>query len=505
MQEVEVDPAEFEDVGEPEGNIYPGFWWVQWSGLQSGGFVVKHLHFRHLGVPSHTGDKWILDGLTHDPGADFICGALPGPGDASPTLTFSPDHRGRAYARYTDAHGEGAVTLTSLGDNLIEGLTGYRLEMDLESERLMMKSLMHVLNSEPAVDLDAAQFRLEACVGAFVDKAWSIELSLTVPGLSFSLLELDGVTDTSRRTPKQLRVTQHLLDMAEFEGYREFGPLDSSSPYPLHMRSLVAATEAINTPIPLDRELLALLREPGDDYFIAAGKVPRALYIAALIVQADQRTAVGRARSTDWLEAHEQAQWILGITKKTGLIEQRDMIATVFGAVASLTTAEQAECLFDAELFVASDQANIEATFPGLGAEVSTLRVQLLWRERRDELVDIFRTQIDNELERFDVAVDAPSEERPIIFAVDLTKAMTLHVSPRMHVGRGTPSNSQHENEYWLNWESDPAMNNGMKIDLDHRLVQIPEVVAGIVSHTIRHHPGITPEKMSWRAVSTAD
>lgn len=500
MQDQNFDPEDFHDVGLPEGEVYPGFWWVQWSGRQTGSFVVKHLHFRLLlagGVSR--GDDWLLDGLTHDPGGDFICGAKPGPDGSSPTLSFVPDHKGRAHAVYTDTHGEGVVTLTSLGNNLLEGLTGYPLDIDRDSEAELIQSLNRFTFSERRVHLDEVTFELEAEVGAFVDEVWSIRVVLVTPDVSTEVLGLDGVAITTRRKPRTPRVAQRMLDMAEFEGYREFGPLDSSSSHTLALRSLAAATEAINTPIPLDTAFLQLLKEPGDDYLSAPGEIPRALYIASLMVVGAERTGVGRARSVDWLEALDVARWVLGLSEKVRFMEQREMIEVVFGAVASLDTAEQAEAFFDAELFVAADSEGVEARFPGLLKELKDLRVQMLWRIRRDELVSSFHALIEDMHEKFQVIVESRFEKTPFVFTVDLLSAMMVKVTPRISASRGGFADNQHEAESWLRWEPDFSMNNGMSIHLDHDLVQIPEVVAGIITYTIRRRRAITPEEMSLR------
>ena len=496
------DPGDFRDVGMPEGQVYPGFWWVQWSGRQDHSLVVKHLHFRLLGVAgSSSDDDWLLDGLAEDPGTDFICGASPARDGSNPALSFTPDHKGRAHASYTDAHGEGVVTLTSLGENLVEGLTGYRLDIDRESELVAIGAINRYLDYRRGIHLDDTSFELSALVGAFVDKVWSIQLSLNVEGESACILELDGVGHTKRRTARTPRVSQHLLDMAEFEGYREFGPFDSCKPHALHMRSIAAATEAISTPIALNAAFLELLKEPGDDHLGFAVQVPRALYIAALMVVGAQRTGAGRLRSEDWTEANEVSRWVLGLDNKSGLLEQREMIEKVFGAVASLTTAEQAESLFDAELFVSGDAQNIDSRFLGLDRELKYLRINLLWRVRRDELVSLFQGLIEDEHERFRVVAGSPGENRPSVFTVDLGNHMMVQVRPRMNTSRQEFASTQHEAEYWLKWEPDFTMDNGMRVDLDHDLVQVPEVVAGIITHAIKHRNGFTPEAMSWEAM----
>lgn len=51
----------------------------------------------------------------------------------------------------------------------------------------------------------------------------------------------------------------------------------------------------------------------------------------------------------------------------------------------------------------------------------------------------------------------------------------------------------------WLEREPDFSMENGMSIHLEHDLVEIPEVVVGIITHTIKRRKGITPGEMSWR------
>jgi hypothetical protein len=499
MQDKNFDPRDFRDVGLPEGEVYPGFWWVQWSGRQTGSFVVKHLHFRLLlagGVSR--GDDWLLDGLTHDPGGDFICGASPAPDGSSPTLSFMPDHKGRAHAVYTDTHGEGVVTLTSLGNNLLEGLTGYPLDIDRDSEAELIQSLNRFTFSERRVHLDEVTFELEAPVGAFVDEVWSIRILLSTSGTGAEVLGLDGVAITTRRKARTPRVAQRMLDMAEFEGYREFGPLDSSASNTLPLRSLAAATEAINTPIPLDTAFLQLLKEPGDDYLSASSDIPRALFIASLMVVGAERTGVGRARSEDWLEALDVARWVLALSEKVRFMEQRELIEVVFGAVASLDTAEQAETLFEAELFVAADSEPIDARFPGLLKELKHLRVQMLWRIRRDELISSFHALIEDMHEKFEVSVESRSESSPVVFTVDLLSTMMVQVKPRIHVPRRKSADSQQEAEYWLQWEPDFSMDNGMSIHLNHDLVQMPEVVAGIITHTIKHRKGITPEEMTW-------
>lgn len=501
MSENEFDPSDFHDVGLPEGKVYPGFWWVQWAGRHNHSLVVKHLHFRQApGSLVSSPENWILDGLTDDPGGDFICGASPNQGGSTPTLSFLPDHKGRAHTTHTDTDGEGAVTLTALGENLIEGLTGYRLDIDRASEFAAISAINRYLNFRRPVHLDDLSFELSAQVGAFVDKVWSIVLALHVQGESASILELDGV-GTTRRSPRTPRVEQHLLDMAEFEGYREFGPLDTSTPHDLHMRSIRAAVEAINTPITLDTAFLKLLKEPGDDHLGFAHEVPRALYVAALMVVGAHRTGTGRNRSEDWPEANEASRWVLGLDNKPGVPEQREMVEKVFGAVASLTTAEQAESLFDAELFISGDPENIDARFPGLAQELKYLRIDLLWRIRRDELVALFHGLIDDEHERFRVVAETPGEKRPSVCTVDLAQQMMVQVKPRVNTSRREFVSKHHEAEHWLRWEPDFSMDNGMRLHLDHDLVQIPEVVAGIITHAMKRRKGFTPEAMSWEAM----
>lgn len=500
MRKEDFDADDFREVGMPEGDVYPGFWWVQWSGLQDHSFVVKHLNFRLLHGGTAASDNWVLDGLTDDPGADFICGASAGKGGEKPTLSFSPDSKGRAHTALIDSHGEGQVSLTALGDNLIEGLTGYRLDIDRESELAAMGSINFYLAHSQPVELDDISFELSAEVGAFIDKVWSIALELHVGDESAQLLELDGVANVSRRRVRSPRVAQHLLDMAEFEGYRVFGPLDTSSSHVLHMRSLAAATEAINTPITLDRAFLQLLKEPGEDFILSDREVPRALYIAALMVVGANRTGTGKFRSKDWPEANELSRWALGLEAKSGLVEQRDLIEQVFGAVASLTTVEQAESLIDAELFVAGDIENIEARFPGLLEELKDLRFNLLWRVRRDELVALFQESVENEVERFEIAAVSDNEPGPFLFTVDLSGPMMVQVRPRMHVRRPEFVNGHHEADYWLRWEPDPNMDEGMRVDLDHRLVQVPEVVASLITHAMKHREVSDPEGLTWAA-----
>ena len=502
MREQSFDPEDFQYVGLPEGEVYPGFWWVQWSGRHGHSLVVKNLHFRMLGGSrSSSSDGWLLDGLTDDPGADFICAAAPAPGASKPSLSFMPDHKGRAHTTHTDTDGEGVVTLTSLGENLVEGLTGYRLEIDRESEFATIEALNRFLAYPRQVHLDDLSYELLAEVGAFADKVWSIELGLNVGGESACILELDGAGHIKRRKPPSPRVPQHMLDMAEFEGYREFGPLDSSTPHNLHMRSISAAAEAINTPIALDAAFLELLKESGDDHLFSPQDAPRALYVAALMVVGAHRTGAGRFRSADWPEANELSRWILGLDKKSGLIEQRDMVEMVFGAIASLTTAEQAESLFDAELFLSRDPESIDTRFPGLARELKYSRIDLLWRVRRDELVNRLQELAEDEHERFRVIAESPQEKNPSVFTIDLADRMMVQASPRVNIRRPEFTNNQHQAEYWLQWQPDAAMDNGMRVELDHHLVQGPVVIAGIITHAMKHRQGFTPETMSWEAM----
>jgi hypothetical protein len=384
---------------------------------------------------------------------------------------------------------------------LIEGLTSYRLDIDRESELEAIGLLNNFLLHHPRIRLDDVSFELSAQVGAFADKVWSIRLELNVDGVSAEALELDGVTNISRRQPRTPRVRQHVLDMTEFEGYREFGPLDSSTPHALHMRSVAAATEAINTPIPLDTAFLQLMKEPGEDHLVFAEEVPRALYVAALMVVGANRTGVGRYRAEDWSEANELSRWVLGLEDKSGLVEQREMIERVFGAVASLTTTEQAESLFDAELFVSGDSETIDVRFPGLARELKYLRVDLLWRVRRDELVTLLQQLVDDEEERFRVAAESPNEERAFMFAIELSQQPKVQVKPGVKTRHPDFTNRQHEEEYWLNWQADFSAADAMKIDLDHDLVRDPDIVAGILTHAVKHQIGFSPETMSWRAM----
>jgi hypothetical protein len=218
--------------------------------------------------------------------------------------------------------------------------------------------------------------------------------------------------------------------------------------------------------------------------------------IRVVVVQVNPQ---GVVKSEDWLEALDVARWVLGLSEKVRFMEQREMIEVVFGAVASLDTAEQAEAFFDAEVFVAADSGPIDARFPGLLTELKHLRVQMLWRIRRDELISSVHALIEDMHEKFQVIVESRFEKTPFVFTVDLLSAMMVKVTPRIHTPRPEFTDRQHEAEYWLQWEPDFNMENGMSIQLDHDLVQIPEVVAGITTHTIRHKPGITPEEMSWR------
>ena len=503
MTEQRFDPEDFHDSGrQPEGEIYPGFWWVQWSGLQHHSFVVKGLYFRRVdGSATSAENDWILEGLIDESGGDLICGALPTSDGSNPVLRFTPDHRGRARATHVDTHGEGVVTLTSLGENLVEGLTGYRLEIDRESEFATIEALNRFLAYPRQVHLDDLSYELLAEVGAFADKVWSIELGLNVDGVSTCILELDGAGHIKRRKAPSPRVPQHMLDMAEFEGYREFGPLDSSTPHNLHMRSLSAAAEAINTPIALDAAFLELLKDPGDEHLITPNDIPRALFIAALMVVGANRTGQGRFRADDWPEANEVSRWILALDTKSGLIEQREMMEMVFGAVASLTTAEQADTLIDAELFVSGNPKNFEARYPGLVREIQSLRGNLLWRVRRDELVVLLQELSEDWHERFQVVAKSPQDHNPSVFTVDLADRMVMQMKPRLDIPRPEFVDLQHKEEYWLAWEPDFSADDSLRIDLDHDLVQSPEIVAGIITHAMQHREGFNPERLSWEAM----
>lgn len=472
-----------------EHALYQGYWLITWQDRAFNTVVLKDLRFlaeplASGGAPNET--EWRLEGTRPGGWSETICKSPESVCSSPDHLSFHPDYRGRAHTTMFDTWSEETVTVTSLGSNIFRALLGVDFYVSDKDQDEAVKELNQFLSEREIENIENIEFLLEATLGAYSKTVWHGSLEMVHQGMMSSMLDLAGVKLNSANYENLPETRNRWLDMIDFEGFREESPMDDSSPRPLHARSLAAFAALLNTPITISEKSLAWFVSAERESLYSARRCSRELFIAALMIHALEEYGDDseKGRSSD--EAQKLSRQILEIDPWKDWKDQLKAVEILCSAIAGWSVSLQTDALSLAGQIRGIDMREDEEEFSELVSELEQTEALLRWSVHRSAL----KAEIIPLLRVLGPAVTVTARDErskfEAVFQIDMTETPNMRVSPALELKPQPFVNDFHRNQYWLRWRTEDDRFDSALIELDHRLVQFPPVIASVIAFTLR-------------------